>query len=173
MKVDILGKGIIPGIGTLAPKYDVELDKAQIERLLNYSQFRLGDVETGLLITKGNVNTFFKPNKMKETTTNTKKIEVPKKVKPIEEIKQEKVTPVVEKEVYKEPIIEIEESPEIKMEKPDTIVEVTAVSERIGNVADIIKEEDNNEPISVDIVNEDSEIEETHTFSRKKKRRRN
>ena len=93
--------------------------------------------------------------------------------KTAEEIKQEKVTPVVEKEVYKEPIIEIEESPEIKMEEPDTIVEVTAVSERIGNVADIIKEEDHDEPISVDIVNEESEIEETHTFSRKKKRRRN
>lgn len=176
MKVNILGKGIIPGIGTLAPKYDVELSENEVKRLLNYSQFRLGDVATGLLITKANVDTFFKPSMVTELP-KVKPIEVPKKVdeKKIQKTVEKKEEPVVVeepvKEVYENPVIEIEEVSPIEITPPETVVEVTAVSERIGNVEDIIPETTSDEPISVEVVNE--EAEETHTFSKKRKRRRN
>lgn len=159
MKVNILGKGIIPGIGTLAPKYDAELSKAEIKRLLNYSQFRIGDVATGLLITKRNVESFFKQPIVTELP-KSKPIEIPKKVE-------------TAKETYIEPVVEVEEISPIEITEPDTVVEVTSVSERIGNVSDIIPEDTNEEPISIDVINEEAEVEETHTFSKKKKKRRN
>lgn len=162
MKVNILGKGIIPGIGTLAPKYDVDLSELEIKRLLNYQQLRLGDVMTGLLITKANVDSFFNPPIATELPdVKSKKKEAIKNVeKEVEEPK---------KAVYDDPIIEIKEISPIEITPPETVVEVTAVSERIGNVQEIIPEKTNDDPISVEVV----ETETTRFSGKNKKRRRN
>lgn len=58
MKVNISGKGVIPGLNTLAPVYNVDLDKQQILRLLNFRNFRVYGVGTGLL-TPANVDAAF------------------------------------------------------------------------------------------------------------------
>ena len=58
MKVNISGKGVIPGLNTLAPVYNVDLDKQQILRLLNFRNFRVYGVGTGLL-TMANVDAAF------------------------------------------------------------------------------------------------------------------
>jgi hypothetical protein len=58
MKVNISGKGVIPGLNTLAPVYNVDLDKQQILRLLNFRNFRVYGVGTGLL-TPTNVDAAF------------------------------------------------------------------------------------------------------------------
>lgn len=127
MKVNITGKGIIPGIGTLAPKYNVEMDKDAIKRILefpHYHQLVITDVNTNLIVTSKNLDTFF----------NQKLVTELPKVKPVQAPKKKPVvvheTPIVETT----PIVE-EVLPEIT--EPDMVVEVTSTSEKIGNVCEL------------------------------------
>lgn len=57
MKVNITGKGIIPGINTIPPAYNIELDETQIRRLLNFNNIRVYEATSGCLITKKNIKT--------------------------------------------------------------------------------------------------------------------
>lgn len=100
MKVNISGRGVVPGMGVLAPVYGVEMSKDSILRFLNFQNFKLFEASSGALITRSNLEEFFKPKPAKpakKTTTRktaAKKKEEPKKV--VEEPKQE---PVEEKPV--------------------------------------------------------------------------
>lgn len=88
MKVNILGRGMIPFVGVLAPIRDVELSEAQIRSLMNFKTLRVYDKESGYLISKTTVNDFF-----------NKKIKQPV-VKPVVNVEPQKiVTPVVQDEV--------------------------------------------------------------------------
>ena len=160
MKVNILGKGVIPGIGTLAPKYDVELSETEIRRLVNFERLRIGDAVTGLLITKKNVNDFFK--KPEEVTKLTTPIEVPKKVEPKKVMKAPE--PVIEKAV---PEVTVETSPDLEIETPDVVVEVTSTSEKIGNVIEVEQEPYETPEITI----EETTEEEPQTYYKKKKKR--
>ena len=64
MKVNISGKGVIPGVNSLAPKYGVDLDIVAIKRILNYRQFKVFSSETGLIITKQNIDQLFATKKV-------------------------------------------------------------------------------------------------------------
>ena len=57
MKVNITGKGIIPGVNTIPPAYNIELDETQIRRLLNFNNIRVYEATSGCLITKKNIKT--------------------------------------------------------------------------------------------------------------------
>ena len=57
MKVNITGKGIIPGINTIPPAYNIELEETQIRRLLNFNNIRVYEATSGRLITKKNIKT--------------------------------------------------------------------------------------------------------------------
>jgi len=174
MKVDITGRGVIPGIGTLAPKYDVELNESQIRRLLNFSQFRLSDRKTNLLITKKNVDNFFKKPLITELPT-PKPVSVPKK-------KETYVTPVITVEptpvIEEETTIELQEIPSDPL--PEEITEVPTVevisytSERIGNVVEASPEPEEEVTDLVEPeVEESVTTTETKAFGKKKKKRRN
>jgi hypothetical protein len=57
MKVNIHGKGCIPGIGSLAPTYGVEMSYQQIQRLLNFPAFRVFTANgNAQIITKKNID---------------------------------------------------------------------------------------------------------------------
>ena len=87
MKVNISGRGLIPGVNRLAPVRNVELSQKDILRLLNYRQFSLYVSETGLFITKSNIDNLFKPViKPRTVSVNEKPIQI----KPMEEIKETK-----------------------------------------------------------------------------------
>ena len=55
MKINITGRGVIPGIGTIPPVYNRELSEMAISRLLNFPSFKLYDSASGMLITKKNL----------------------------------------------------------------------------------------------------------------------
>lgn len=59
MKVNIIGKGPIPGINALAPVYNQELDKNQIKRILNYQEFKVYGANGIGLITKRSIDRIF------------------------------------------------------------------------------------------------------------------
>lgn len=135
MRVNITGKGIIPGLGTLAPRYNVELSEMDIRKLTLFDQFRVSEAETGLLITRINVNNFFK-KRLVTDIPKVKKPAVKKDTPKVTEVKE--ITPKIEEftqvtEAMHEPLPEIA--------SPDVVVEVTSTSERIGNVVEVTPDE--------------------------------
>lgn len=59
MKVNITGKGVIPGINQLAPVYNQELEKTQVRRILNYPNLKVYGTDGIGLITKNNIDAAF------------------------------------------------------------------------------------------------------------------
>lgn len=166
MKVNILGKGLIPGVKRLAPVRGVDLSEKEILKLLTFRYFKLYDAETGVNITNTNVSSFFKPV---EKHVEEKPIVVEKKVE------EKVVEPVVEKiEVIEEPFTEEEISEEIQKETAPTFLTVTEIPSVEEEIADIVDAE-----IESDITDaETGDVKETtteNTYSRpyynKKKKR--
>ena len=93
MKVNISGKGLIPVLKRLAPVRNVELSQKDIIRILGYRYFKVFNAETGLLITKENVDNLFKPIIKPNTSTPAPMNDKPIPVEPIEEIKIKEETP--------------------------------------------------------------------------------
>jgi len=88
MKVNITGKGLIPGINQLAPVYNQELEKPLIRRILNYSNLRVYGANGIGLITKRNIDAVFdadirptpvleKPTEIPATKTEEHETEAP------------------------------------------------------------------------------------------------
>jgi hypothetical protein len=129
MKVNISGRGRVPGIGTLAPVRGYDASKEFVLRLLNYKQFKVFDAASGGLITKTNVDKLFAPK------VETPVVEAPKK-------------PATKKAAKKEEVVEtpksepIEVAPEVTAEEvtQSFIEDVEAVSDQLPT-AEELKEE--------------------------------
>lgn len=147
MKVNITGRGIIPGLGVIPPIYNKEMSIPAISRLLNFPNFSVFDATTGIRFTKKNIKTI---------AMNTQKPYAGVDVDPPKTPdKQTKVTPVVEKTTEPEPPV-IEEVPVVESE------EVTVVSEP-EETTDVASDEEVVEE-DVDIADE---AEETETVDEK------
>lgn len=124
MKVNIAGRGIIPGVGALAPIRDRELDIKQVRRILNYPAFKVYDATTGLLISKANVEKIFESHtivkeavreiKNKPITISTPIPETPKVVEPTPVVE-----PVIEEVVEDTPVETVEETVEESTDDED------------------------------------------------------
>lgn len=101
MKVNIAGRGVIPGLNKLAPVRGVELSQRDIERLVCFRQFKVYSAETGYLITSKNVNDIFKPKAVAPKVV--KPVEKPVEIKPVEKPIEINIT---EPEIKEEPIVE-------------------------------------------------------------------
>lgn len=151
MKVNISGKGIVPGLNRLAPVYNCDLSKSAVLRLLNFPKFHVYETATGTYISKSNVDAVFA-----KTTTDTKlKVDapLPKKQKAVE-------TKVVKKEeVPVRPVEEVKfETPEhtpyivepTEEETVSTVSEETTVEEKVDPVVE--------EPLpEIDVISEESQ----------------
>lgn len=62
MKVNISGRGIIPGLNTIAPAYNKDLSKNQILRILGSNNLRVFKADDACLITKKNIDEIFRTN---------------------------------------------------------------------------------------------------------------
>ena len=126
MKVNVLGRGGIPGIGIL-PVYGVELNQQGIQRLLNFKNARVFNAETNLIITKENINSLFvkKPETPAPENVEEPVVEAPAPVK------EEYVAPAVEvvPEVVEEPVVEEAVETEAEPEVEETVEEVTETVE--------------------------------------------
>lgn len=131
MRVNIKGRGIVPRVGKLAPVYNQDLQKNDIEFLLNFNQFKVYETKTGLLITKGTVDEMY--------AKSQKPVEKPVEVKP-------EPKPVVEEKKVVEPVKEvIVEStiPETPVEEPVVTPDVTEeeVAQSFISDVDSVKEQ--------------------------------
>ena len=172
MKVNITGKGVIPGINVLAPVYNKDLDKSQIMRILNFREFRVFGVGVGL-ITRTNIDAAFdasvdnvkKDAEAKKTATDKK---ATKKTKKAVETK-----PVVEEPKVEEPVAEsipvavtetaFSPAPEISEEEPK--VEVPVVEEDVTETEDVPEE-------LPEITEEEVSEEKTNDFRSSKKNKK-
>jgi hypothetical protein len=173
MKVNITGKGVIPGINVLAPVYNKDLDKAQIMRILNFREFRVFGVGVGL-ITRANIDAAFDASvdnvkKDAEAKKNATDKKTTKKTKKAVETK-----PVVEEPKVEEPVVEsipvavtetdFSPAPEITEEEPK--VEVPVVVEE-----DVTETEDVPEELP-EITEEEVSEEKTNDFKSSKKNKK-
>ena len=182
MKVNILGKGLIPGVKKLAPVRGVDLSEKEILKLLTFRYFKLYDAETGVNITNANVSSFFKPV---EKHVEKKPVVVEEKVE--EKIEKKVVEPVVNKiEVVEEPFVEEEIVEEIRKEAAPTFLTVTEipsveeeskveetviVEEEIADVVDAEIESEITDAESEDVKETTTENTESRPYYNKKKKR--
>ena len=125
MKVNITGKGIIPGVNTIPPAYNIELDETQIRRLLNFNNIRVYEATSGCLITKKNIKTVLTASSsIVDTSLNVNNDnDVKVEDKPVESNKVVDVEYTSDVEVSTDTIDDIEEKSDEHME--DIVIEST------------------------------------------------
>lgn len=110
MNVNILGKGLIPGLKMLAPVRNVDLDQQQIARILKVKSLKVTLVDSPDMITKNNLAMMFAPKppvstekveKVEEKTPAEKLIEKAEDLG-IEVAKEEEEAPADEEKVVEE-----------------------------------------------------------------------
>ena len=152
MNVNILGKGLIPGLKMLAPVRNVDLDQQQIARILKVRSLKVTLVDSPDMITKNNLATIFAPK-----TVSTEKVEKFEEKTPAEKLieKAEDLGIEVVKEEEKEEETPVaEEAIDISSIVADASDEMTLAE---GLIADDV-------PYEVPVSNEEEEsVEETPT----------
>ena len=152
MKVNITGKGIIPGVNTIPPAYNIELDETQIRRLLNFNNIRVYEATSGCLITKKNIKTVLTASSsIVDTSLNANNdTDVKVEDKPVESNKVVDVEYTSDVEVSTDTIDDIEEKSDEHMEdiviestdelvdEVDTVVETAVVTEEKDTSAETV-----------------------------------
>jgi len=59
MKINVTGRGVIPGIGALAPQINRDVDIETLRKIITCRRFVVYDTESGIKITTGNFKNFF------------------------------------------------------------------------------------------------------------------
>lgn len=123
MKVNISGRGIIPGMGVIPPVYGKDMSEKEVSRLLNFESLRVYDSQTGLLITRKNISKIFSNNVV---STSVETVTLPHKSDDIIEttvLPYTNETPVDVVELVKEETKVNEESNEQSVIKEESIEE--------------------------------------------------
>lgn len=139
MRVNIIGRGPIPGVSVVPPVRGIDLTEKQIRRILNYTQFRVYETMSGLLITQNNVSKFFATKKVEPKTTKVV-VKTPAVVNETETVDIEPVTETTSVEIEETPLSEIEEEivTEEKVEEPVLVgVDVATATEDV-DVEDVV-----------------------------------
>lgn len=192
MRVNIKGRGIVPRVGKLAPVYNQDLQKNDIEFLLNFNQFKVYETKTGLLITRDTVDEMFaksqKPVAPKKPTVIEKPAPAPAPVKveePVVEVKEE-VAPVVEPTVTEEEVAQSfiedvaaveeqlpeKEELEFPVENPDT-ESFEPAKENDEEVADTVEADDEDDVTEeeVDVTVEEEAPQQSYPSKKKNKKK--
>ena len=165
MKINIVGKGIIPGMGILPPVYNIEKSETDVRRLTNFRNIRVYCSENGLLITKKNVDSFFKTKI--DATTNVVK---PKTVDGVERkvlIEQEQQKVSTTDDVIVEEETPTPEEEEVVVDEIESVIEETIKEdeeELLMTEEETVEVEESEEVV-------EEETKQPQTYSSKKKNR--
>lgn len=172
MNVNILGKGLIPGLRMLAPIKNVDLDQQQIARILKVRTLKVTLADSPDLITPNNLAAMFAPKPVEKATK--KKKDTAKQNTPAETLIEKAVDAGIEVAVEEK---KEEEVVEETTTTPDEVL--TELSSDItlgeGLVTDDGYSAATDETPSVEeTVEEGTEEDKANTISKKnKKNRRN
>ena len=190
MNVNILGKGLIPGLKMLAPVRNVDLDQQQVARILKVKTLKVTLADSPDIITMNNIAQIFANQGSVKVAAPIKKKEAPKKAEekaPVEALIEKAESAGIETEVIKEEKAPVEasvdditlaeglldEALEVAETPIDPAVDDEVVDETEDTTEEVVDEtEDTTEDES------EEEVEETPTVtdnqnSKKKKNKKN
>lgn len=139
MKINVFGKGKVPGLNGLAPLYNKDADVNLIKRILAYRVFRVFDADTNLQITTKNVEEYAKVELEENQPIVPKfndvdvKIDNTAAVAPVEVVSEEKV------EVVPEPVVYDEEPYLIGVDMA-SVLEIESDEPTVEDVVDVVEE---------------------------------
>ena len=113
MNVNILGKGLIPGLKMLAPVRNVDLDQQQVARILKVKTLKVTLADSPDIITMNNIAQIFANQGSVKVAAPIKKKDVPKKAEekaPVEALIEKAESAGIETEVIKEEKAPVEAS---------------------------------------------------------------
>jgi hypothetical protein len=113
MNVNILGKGLIPGLKMLAPVRNVDLDQQQVARILKVKTLKVTLADSPDIITMNNIAQIFANQGSIKVAAPIKKKEAPEKVEektPAEALIEKAESAGIETEVIKEEETPVEAS---------------------------------------------------------------
>ena len=150
MKVNIKGRGIVPRVNQLAPVYNVDLGKNDIQFLLNFNNLKVYETKSGLLIRPDTIDEMFaksQPSMVKKETPIVVGIDLAKTDEPeveqtnldIDSLIPEEASTITEEKFYD------------GMNEQEDFVDVEPVNEEVI---------DETEDVDVDVV-EDTTVDET------------
>lgn len=111
MKVNVHGKGVIPGVKQLLPAYNIELDKETIYRILGSDKIAVFKADGCVRITRKNIDAMFTPQALKVVPKQL--VESKPAPKPVVKKKAPK------KEVVKEEVVEETFTPDVVVTETD------------------------------------------------------
>lgn len=148
MKVNITGKGIIPGVNTIPPAYNIELEETQIRRLLNFNSIRVYEATSGCLITKKNIKTVLTASaSMVDTVLN---------------VNNDTDVKVEDKPVESNKVVDVEYTSDAEVSTNDTTDDIEEKSDE--HMEDIVIESTDELVDEVDTVAETSVVEEKDAY---------
>lgn len=120
MKVNVLGKGLIPGLKAIAPVKNVEATQEQVAKIIKIRTLKVFVADDTLTqITPDNIDAIFNPGvalaeeALKEEAAKKEEAKKPKKTK-----KESKAEEVIEKAIENDIPVEVETPDEIPAEEP-------------------------------------------------------
>lgn len=166
MKVNIKGRGPIPGLNAIAPAYNQDIDEFAIRRLLNFTNLRVYHVDSGSLITKKNIDTLFT-----RTTVPNTPVAVPAPV-PIPTVKPEDVhvstLPMTEEMIESVNTVNLVSAEQVVEDVQQTGEELVQESENEGYVDSIV--DDPEVEVSSDTNNNHHDPNRQYRHNKKKNR---
>ena len=123
MRVDILGRGIIPGLGSNAPVYDKDMSELEIERVLKFASLKVYLAGTSVAVIRRNLHELIMlDNSPKKTSTAAPVKKTTKTVTPVEATTYVQETAEATVETTEETTIP-DEMPEEEITTAETTVE--------------------------------------------------
>lgn len=137
MKVNVLGKGLIPGLKAIAPVKNVEATQEQVAKIIKIRTLKVFVADDTLTqITPDNIDTIFNPGvalaeeALKEEAAKKEEAKKPKKTK-----KESKAEEVIEKAIENDIPVEVETPVETPVEEPAK-EEPVGIREYTGELSD-------------------------------------
>lgn len=162
IKINVVGKGMyVPILKSIVPVYNVEADKAMVNKLLDYRTLQVYKSDDSVLITRANLDAVFSAPKVAfKAKTNAPKAVHASEAKPVAVVKEEP-KPVVE-----EPAVVEEVKEEAPVVEETTSEEPVAVGVDLAETTETVVEEttdDTAEEATEDISEETADtVEETN-----------
>ena len=156
MKVNVLGKGLIPGLKAIAPVKNVEATQEQVAKIIKIRTLKVFVADDTLTqITPDNIDAIFNPGvalaeeALKEEAAKKEEAKKPKKTK-----KESKAEEVIEKAIENDIPVEVETPDETPVEEP-VAEEPVGIREYTGELSEYTHSEIPN------FANEEAPAEET------------
>ena len=137
MKVNVLGKGLIPGLKAIAPVKNVEATQEQVAKIIKIRTLKVFVADDTLTqITPDNIDAIFNPGvalaeeAIKEEAAKKEEAKKPKKTK-----KESKAEEVIEKAIENDIPVEVETPDETPVEEP-TKEEPVGIREYTGELSE-------------------------------------